>query len=478
MKKIYEKYKLFPEEMKAAIWYTISNIVQKISPWLVMIILTHALSMQEYGTYSVFLSWLDIFEIIVTLRIYSSGYVVGLVKNDSDKKIYTSSMQSLSYLLILFWMIIYLIFHNFIDKITGMDTRITLLMLVSFTSTVSFGLWSSRQRVNNKYQSMLIATLMYGFLGPVVGALTVFLNLENPILWVVGVRILLQLIIAFPFFLDNNKGAQKHWNGKFVIDTIKYNLPLLPYYFSMVLLNHSDRLMIQKIWGYTEAALYSVAYSAAMMVFIVSGAFNLSLQAWLFKSLKENKNENQTQLITGATIIVAAFCVLEIIVAPEIILILGGSAYLDAVWVMPPIVISVIIMFIYQQFVNILFYFNKTKLILVCSVFAAICNIILNALFIPIFGYTVAGYTTFISYLLVLIIYYFMMLKTCPMNDIDYKKYFNIKGQAVILLISIIVCGIMLPLYKSTIIRYGIFIIILIAAFKKRKYILKVMRMR
>lgn len=51
---------------------------------------------------------------------------------------------------------------------------------------------------------------------------------------------------------------------------------------------------------------------------------------------------------------------------------------------MPPLAISVIVMYIYQQYVNILFYYKKTKFILFASVFAAVCNIILNAIFIPI----------------------------------------------------------------------------------------------
>ena len=36
-------------EMKAASWYAVGNIIQKIAPWLVMIILTHYLATEEYG---------------------------------------------------------------------------------------------------------------------------------------------------------------------------------------------------------------------------------------------------------------------------------------------------------------------------------------------------------------------------------------------------------------------------------------------
>lgn len=80
LKKIIKKYRDMSVEMKAASWYAVGNIIQKIAPWLVMIILTHYLATEEYGIYSIFMSWLEIFEIIITLRIYSNGYVAGLVR--------------------------------------------------------------------------------------------------------------------------------------------------------------------------------------------------------------------------------------------------------------------------------------------------------------------------------------------------------------------------------------------------------------
>ena len=42
-----KKYKYMPIEMKAAAWYAIGNIIQKIAPWLVMIILTHYLTLNH-----------------------------------------------------------------------------------------------------------------------------------------------------------------------------------------------------------------------------------------------------------------------------------------------------------------------------------------------------------------------------------------------------------------------------------------------
>ena len=407
------RYDRLSIEMKAAGWYAAGNIVQKIAPWLVMIILTHFLAVEEYGVYSIFMSWLEIFEIIITLRIYSNGYVAGLVRDAEHRKSYTASMQSLSLFLIGFWFLIYLLFHQWINTLTGINSSLSILMILSFIGTISFGLWSSRQRVDNCYRKMLLAVIVYGLIGPIIGALTVFLHLKDPIFYVIAARTVIQLTVSIPFLISNYRGTRTLFQKNFAKDALLYNLPLMPYYLSMILLNHSDRLMIQKIDGYADAALYSVSYSAAMVIFVVSGALNLSLQTWLFKALKKKVNVDQSRLITIGTMIVAFCAIGEIVLAPELILILGGSKYIQAIWVMPPLAVSVVVMYVYQQYVNVLFYYRKTGFILLASVFAALCNIALNAVFIPRFGYAAGGYTSLVSYLIVMIFYFFLARREC-----------------------------------------------------------------
>lgn len=470
LKKIIKKYRDMSVEMKASSWYVVGNIIQKIASWLVMIILTHYLATKEYGIYSILMSWLEIFEIIITLRIYSNGYVAGLVRDDENRTTYTATMQSLSIVLIAIWLLIYLVFHNGINYVTGISTPLSTMMICSFIGTISFGLWSSRQRVDNQYKKMLCAIIVYSLIGPIVGASTVFLHLDNPIFYVVATRTVIQLGVAIPFFISNYKGAYTLWNKNYAADALKYNLPLMPYYLSMILLNHSDRLMIQKIDGYEDAALYSVSYSASMVIFVISGALNLSLQAWLFKELKlEDSSKDKSRLITIGTIIVAFCAIVEIVMAPEIILVLGGKRYLEAIWVMPPLAISVVVMYISQQYVNILFYYKKTEFILFASVFAAVDNIILNAIFIPVFGYVAGGYTSLVSYLTVMILYYVLAKKECIANRIQMKKYFNTKLQMTILIGTSIVALAMVAVYKNAVARYLLSLIIFVLLTVTRK---------
>ena len=47
-----------------------------------------------------------------------------------------------------------------------------------------------------------------------------------------------------------------------------------------------------------------------------------------------------------------------------------------------------------------MFYFEEKKLLVYASVGAAAANIVLNKMFIPVFGFVAAGYTTLVSYIL------------------------------------------------------------------------------
>ena len=471
MKEIISKYNNLSEDSKATIWYTINNILQKIAPWLIMIILTHNVSLTEYGVYSVFLSWQQIFEIIVTMRIYSSGYIAGLIqKNEQGEKSYTSTIQSLCFVFILIWIFIFLIFYSQFIQLTNLSYLLVILIFMSFFSTVSYEIWNSRQRVHCEYKKIIKGTFLFSFIGPVSSVLITFLDFKDVIIMVIGIRVIIQLFISVPFALDNY-ACEIKWIESYAKEAVYYNLPLLPYYLSMILLNNLDKLLIQNLIGYEDAAIYSVARSASMLMFVVSGAFNLSMQTWLFKNLNDNKNVDNTKFINNNVIFIAILTILMIVTAPEIILILGGYRYIDAIWVMPPLAISVLIMFIYQQYVNILFFYKNTRIIMLVSLISATLNAALNYFFIPIYGYISAGYIAVISYFIVGLLFLKAMLLVCEKNKIYYKNYFNITFQLKILLITVVLGVVCAIFYSYMWQRYLLFILLAIYAIKNIKTI-------
>ena len=72
---------------------------------------------------------------------------------------------------------------------------------------------------------------------------------------------------------------------------------------------------------------------------------------------------------------------------------------------MPPVAAGCLLQFVYTIYVNVEQYEKKTIGMAMASAIAALVNYILNYVFIPIYGYIAAAYTTYVGYLILLIIH-------------------------------------------------------------------------
>lgn len=408
--------KRFSEPFKATIGFTISNILQKGIMFLVVPIYTRILSTEQYGNYSVFLSWLEIFEIITTFRISWGGYVVGLNKYEHDRDRYTASLQSLSIIITSFFLLIYILFRNYINQLTGMTSEMTLLMFVLMYALPAIKFWTVRERVDYKYKAVLIVTSLTSAAIVILGTVGALMANEKDLAVIVA-RVLVQGILGIVLIIYNYKGKFVIYDKAYWQRTLRFNIPLLPYYLSMVILNSSDRIIISNLVGKSAAGIYSVAYTISTCMQLISTSINGVMQTWLYERMKKNELNRVPEIIQISLEIIALLNLLVIGLAPEIISIVAPAQYQEAVWVLPPLAASVVIMFFYQHFVNIEFYFENSRLTAVASCGAAVLNIVLNLIFIPKYGYLAAGYTTLISYFVFGISHYFFMKRICKKKN-------------------------------------------------------------
>ena len=117
----------------------------------------------------------------------------------------------------------------------------------------------------------------------------------------------------------------------------------------------------------------------------------------------------------------------------------------------------------YIFFYDIEYYNKKTKYIATFSIIAAIINIVLNYIFINLFGYYAAAYTTLISYLILSILHYFGMKKSEKMEIYDIKQF---AVQSIVILILSILST---KYISNYIIRYLLLIIYTIYIILKYK---------
>jgi O-antigen/teichoic acid export membrane protein len=131
-------------------------------------------------------------------------------------------------------------------------------------------------------------------------------------------------------------------------------------------------------------------------------------------------------------------------------MVLGGEDYMTGVYCVPPIVLGVLCQYVYTHYVNIELHLKKTKFVSMGTIFAALLNIVLNAIFIPQYGFVAAAYTTFFSYVCLLFVHFGItrvILKVKLYND------FFMFGAV---LVTGVIAVPLIYLYPHNLIRYGV----------------------
>lgn len=456
------------EPAKASIWFTVCNVIQKGILFLTTPLFTRMLTTEEYGQYSVFMSWYSIISIFTTLNLSAGVYNKALVKYENKEEV-TSSFLGLSYVTTGFVFIIYYCFRKWLNPFLGISTVYIILIFFESIFQSAFLLWSVRERFDYKYKKLVIVTLLMAFINPGLGVIAVRLS-ENKALARVSSYVfsdgIFGIILAIVIIIKGKKFYSKiYWKY-----ALKFNIPLIPHYLSMNILYSSDRLMINNMIGSSQAAIYNIAYTLSSMMTILTNAINNSFIPYSYKALKDKSYNVIGRVANELLLVVALLCILTMLVGPELVLIVGGQKYYEAIWIMPPVATSVFFMFLYPLFGNIEFYYEKTNYVLVASSCGAILNIILNYIFIKLFGYIAAGYTTLICYILFSFAHYFFYKIVLKENSIETNIY-NIKFIIGLSIGILTVMAIMIIVYNFTFVRYLIIFVLVVILFIKRKYV-------
>lgn len=91
-----EKYKRMSIPVKASLWYTVCNVINKGIALLSTPIFTRILTEEQYGTFAIFQLWFSILIIFTSLNVFLGGYQKGLILYKNDIKRFTSSQLGLT----------------------------------------------------------------------------------------------------------------------------------------------------------------------------------------------------------------------------------------------------------------------------------------------------------------------------------------------------------------------------------------------
>lgn len=457
--------------IKAGIWYTLSSFLTKGVAFITTPIFTRLLSSNDYGEYSNFVAWAGILVIVATMEMHAT---VNRARYDYDNLDgYLSSVAITGTIVTtVLWGIVQL-FPDFFCRFFSMDMPYINILFITTMVSPALQLLQAKNRINYKYKTYVALSFGSVLLSTLVSLGLVLLmqnKLAGRIIGHYGSVFVIDLCVYIYIIY---KGRQFKWSE------CKYALliciPMIPHLLSKYILNQSDRIMIKQFCGASDTAFYSLAYNCAMIPIMLATATNVAWSPWSSEKIHEGKYETVRK--ASYYYILLFYCVVLgiFVLGPEVVLILGGEKYAEAVNVLPPVVMGAAFQFLYNLYVSLEQFAKKTVGMAFGTIAAALINIGLNWLLIPRYGYIAAAYTTLVGYACLLVIHFFLAKRTGYSRAYDTKFIFG----SVAALFCVMLC--MLWLYtKPAVIRYCIAAIVLavigVFAYKKKDFILSIIK--
>ena len=449
------------QEARSALWFTLCNFIRRGTALITVPIFTRLLTETQYGICNVYFSWFDILVLFTSLNLPYEGLNNGLIRYDKDKDGYASAVAGLILSMTAIWV------GGYILLVRKLSILAILMIIQLFTNPGLF-LWTHRERFDFHYRWPVVITILSTVISVIVAVLVVInteYKAEARILGIVAVQALFGIwAYAVLFIKGKHLYVKKYWSF-----ALRFNLPLLFFYLAQIILNQSDRIMIDIYAGSDKAGIYSVAYTAASISMLLVTALNGSICPWIYRKLKE-KEIGKIRQYAGSMILLVAGAVIGIcVLAPDLVRILATERYAEAIYVIPPVAVSVFFVFIYMLYADVEMYYGKNRYIAVSSILAALLNVILNAVFIPQYGYIAAGWTTLFSYIFLAILHYLFLRKVCKEYAIQEPVFPHV--YIWLLSMGMILIGFWMPtFYRMGYYRYLVLaLVVILAGFVWRK---------
>ncbi len=407
--------------IKSSVAYMIIKVFEKGVAVVSIPIFTRLLSQEQYGLISVYSSWMGLLSAIVVLGFPAGAFNVGLVDFDNDKNKFTSSLLGLTSLLSIIFALFVVVFNNSLSNFMNLPSILLYVMAVQIFFTPAKGFWLLKERFDYRYKLSMVVVIGSGILSLLLSFVAIISVESNQgIAKVIGSAVAATIINIIIYINLLVKGKRifdlKYWKYGFL-----FNLPLIPHYLSNLILSQSDKIMISKFSGNVDVSIYAIMYSAASIITIVWASINASLIPWTLKNLSKN-NFEYIKKVTRPILIICALTSLGFIsLAPELIRIFAPPSYYEGIYIVPPITLGIYYTFVYSLFVNVEYYHKKTAFISIASIGAAVINVVLNLILIPVYGYMAAAYTTLIAYIFYTILHYYAMRITEKNSVYDMK---------------------------------------------------------
>lgn len=463
------RYSKMSLPVKAGFWFTVCNFLQRAITMITTPIFSRVLPEEEYGIISTFSSWQNILLLVTSLALYKA--MMNLYVKYKDKEMVLSAITGLSLLLTTIWFAVFILFDEKVIALLGLSKALCYCLFISFITQGVLQCWMTYKRYCFEYAGVVGVTLVNTILTSAAGLVCVILvsaTAESRLIPQTVISTIIVFGLCYSIFRENKTIYHRDiW--KF---SLGFCVCLMPHYLSEFVLQSSDKLMINYMCGARDVALYSIAYAVGSLINLITSAINASFAPYQYQKIEQKAYKELALTANNVLILVAVMLAGIMLFSREIVLVFGGSKYIESVQVIIPICIGIYFNYVFQMFARVQEYYNHKLSVVIPSICCAALNVVLNYICIKAFGYQAAAYTTFVCYLVFCIMHYLFYSKLCS-KELNGVRIYDVKGIVLISGVLIIIGLIIAFINQYIIFKYIIVLCIALIMFVTRKKIVK-----
>lgn len=372
---------------------------------------SRVMSADDYALLSSYEAWISIITILIGVQAASTINNAYLDFGEDKIKKYMADIAAIGLLTAVAITICTLCGISIFTQIFELDVVYLLLGIVQGLFSYYLSILIASYRILNRVAKYLSFSIIHSAASVGVGILLVWLMPNDKYVGRIYASVFAAIVIGGISCIIIYKDGKHFWDKRNITYAMHFSIPLIFHSFGGIILGKADQLMLLKIAGRTTMGVYSYGTNFAHIIYVFGHACNLAYSPFYYSMKHENRTD-EIVLINKKYIITYCLGISAIILLlPEIIKVMSGVQYYDAVYSAPLLAVAFMVNFLYTFPVNYEFYCKKTKYIALATTISAMLNVGLNLVFLPLMGSVGAAVATLLSTLFQFAIHYYVARK-------------------------------------------------------------------
>ncbi|PKK39782.1 hypothetical protein ABB02_00834 [Clostridiaceae bacterium JG1575] len=422
--------------LKSTVLYTITSFLSKGIVFLMIPIYVRWMSKEEYGDFSNMLSWLTVLSGITFMNMHL--FIMNRYEKDRRSNYKNLLGGYVATLLVDAALLVpVLIFREQVAMFTRLAPYQMILIGLYLVTTPMFVNYSGYLRADYQLKKYVGVNLLSAFSTALLSVLFLMGSSPSQRLQAFSLGQVLPFMGLGFFFLLVVVLKKTPLNKNAVKSSLSFGLAMIPHLIGIMVISKIDRIMIMQMVGPAATAEYALANNVALILTTFSAALSTAMVPWMIKQIKAGNLRsackpfaNQLVLLMGAVVVIS-------LAAPELIRIWAGAQYEPVILIIAPLLFGVVMTHTYTLIYNVEMVYDKKATLIYSSLLAAGFNILTNYLFIPMFGYQAAAYTTMASNALLMVMHLRTVVAMKKQAAIPIRLIFQVMGASVLLLYPI-----------------------------------------